>query len=260
MGLWKAFDYDAPDTTPVFYGGESRAENVAVSEYCVYLDVFYADGSVTWGERADFAQGTHDWQKVCGALVPKKPVKRVEVYALCRKGSEKGRVEFRDFFLERREGRGERLYETRRSRRPYADEDEIFYSEFRGREKLYRYETVPALAAERPGLKGRESAVWTADSMRLVLPSDMPTAADLAAKRRIRFDLAKRGTGSGQILVSTSADTELENVTIEIPTLRTRDGKPLKGSVAWRRVGYIPRGGMLFYHEHRELGLVPAIV
>ena len=64
MGLWKAFDYDAPDTTPVFYGGESRAENVAVSEYCVYLDVFYADGSVTWGERADFAQGTHDWQKV----------------------------------------------------------------------------------------------------------------------------------------------------------------------------------------------------
>ena len=250
MGLWKAFDYDAPDTTPVFYGGESRAENVAVSEYCVYLDVFYADGSVTWGERADFAQGTHDWQKVCGALVPKKPVKRVEVYALCRKGSEKGRVEFRDFFLERHEGRGERLYETRRSRRPYADEDEIFYSEFRGREKLYRYETVPALAAERPGLKGRESAVWTADSMRLVLPSDMPTAADLAAKRRIRFDLAKRGTGSGQILVSTSADTELENVTIEIPTLRTRDGKPLKGSVAWRRVGYIPRGGMLFYHEH----------
>ena len=249
MGLWKAFEYDKPDTTPVFYGGESRAENVAVSEYCVYLDVYYADGSVTWGERADFDQGTHGWQKVCGALVPKKPVKRVEVYALCRKGSEKSHAEFRDFFLERREGKGDRLYETRRSRWPYADEDEIFYSEFNGREKEYRYETVPARSPEKPGLKNLDSAVWTADSMRLVLPSDMPTADDLAAKKRLRFDLAKRGTGSGQILVSTSADTELKNVTLELPTLRTRDGKPFKGSVAWHRVGYIPRGGMLFYHE-----------
>lgn len=249
MGLWKAFEYDKPDTTPVFYGGESRAENVAVSEYCVYLDVYYADGSVTWGERADFDQGTHGWQKVCGALVPKKPVKRVEVYALCRKGSEKSHAEFRDFFLERREGRGDRLYETRRSRRPYADEDEIFYSEFKGREKVDRYETVPARSTVKPGLENLDSAVWTADSMRLVLPTDMPTADDLAAKKRLRFDLAKRGTGSGQILVSTSADTELKNVTLELPTLRTRDGKPLKGSVAWHRVGYIPRGGMLFYHE-----------
>ena len=249
MGLWKAFEYDKPDTTPVFYGGESRAENVAVSEYCVYLDVYYADGSVTWGERADFDQGTHGWQKVCGALVPKKPVKRVEVYALCRKGSEKSHAQFRNFFLERREGKGDRLYETRRSRWPYADEDEIFYSEFNGREKEYRYETVPARSPEKPDLKNLASAVWTANSMRLVLPTDMPTADDLAAKKRLRFDLAKRGTGSGQILVSTSADTELKNVTLELPTLRTRDGKPLKGSVAWHRVGYIPRGGMLFYHE-----------
>ena len=249
IGLWKAFEYDKPDTTPVFYGGESRAENVAVSEYCVYLDVYYADGSVTWGERADFDQGTHGWQKACGALVPKKPVKRVEVYALCRKGSEKSHAQFRNFFLERREGKGERLYETRRSRWPYADEDEIFYSEFKGREKVDRYETVSARSPEKPGLKNLDSAVWTADSMRLVLPTDMPTADDLAAKKRLRFDLAKRGTGSGQILVSTSADTELKNVTLELPTLRTRDGKPLKGSVAWHRVGYIPRGGMLFYHE-----------
>lgn len=249
QGLWKSFEYDQPDTTPIFYGGESRAENVAMSEYCVYLDVYYADGSVTWGERADFDQGTHGWQKACGALVPKKPVKRVEVYALCRKGSEKSQAEFRNFFLERREGKGERVYETRRSRWPYADEDEIFYSEFKGREISYKYETVPSRAATRPGLKGRTAEVWTADSMRLVLPSDMPAPSDLASKKRIKFDLAKRGTGSGQILVSTAADVELENVTLELPELRTREGKPLKGSVAWHRVGYIPRGGMLFYHE-----------
>ena len=248
-GLWKAIDYDAPDMTPVFYGGESRAENVAVSDYCVYLDIFYADGSVTWGERADFDQGTHGGQKACGAFVPKKPIKRIEMHALCRRGSKKSQAEFRNFFIERREGKGDRIYETRRSRWPYADEDEIFYSEFNGREKVYRHETVPMRSAGRPGLKGRETAVWTAGSMRLVLPSDMPSPADLASGKKLEFDLAKRGTGSGQILVSTSADTELENVTLEMPTLRNRAGKPLKGSVAWHRVGYIPRGGMLLYHE-----------
>ena len=248
LGMWKEFFYENPDTTPIIYGGESRAWDVAVSEYCVYLDVYYADGSVTWGERADFDQGTHGWQKVCGALVPKKPVKRIEMYALCRKGSEKSRAEFRDFFLERREGTGERLYETRRSRWPYADEDEIFYSEFKGREKIHRYETVPAASSRRNVLAGCDTAVWTADSMRLVLPDDMPSAADLAADRKLAFDIARRGTGSAQILVSTSPDTELENVTLELPVLRDRSGKVLKGALAWQRVGYIPRGGRLFYH------------
>ena len=246
LGLWKAFDYDVPDMTPVFYGGESRAEKVAVSDYSVYLDVFYADGSVTWGERADFAQGTHDWQKVCGALVPKKPVKRIEMHALCRKGGI-GRVEFRNFFLERREGKGERLYETRRSRRPFAAEDEIYYSEFRGREKVYRYETVPE-SAFRPGLKGRKTAVWTADSMRHVWPSHMPDAADLSSPRRLKFDIAKRETASAQILVSTACDTELEDVTVEISELVDGKGGRLKGKSAWHRVGYIPRGGMFMMH------------
>ena len=84
-GLWKEFVYGNPDTVPVVYGGESRAWDVAVSDYCVYLDIYYTDGSVTWGERADFDQGTHGWQKVCGAFVPKKPVKRIEMHALCRR-------------------------------------------------------------------------------------------------------------------------------------------------------------------------------
>ena len=86
MGLWKRFDYDEPTKDPIFYSGESKAENVVACEYSIFLDIYYADGSVTWGERADFASGTHDWQKVSGAFVPKKPIKRIEVWALCRKG------------------------------------------------------------------------------------------------------------------------------------------------------------------------------
>lgn len=58
-GLWKKITYDEPDTTPIVYGGESRAENVHATDYCVYLDIYYADGSTTWGERAEFEQGTH---------------------------------------------------------------------------------------------------------------------------------------------------------------------------------------------------------
>ncbi|MBQ3341695.1 MAG: hypothetical protein IJG84_07345 [Kiritimatiellae bacterium] len=66
------------------------------------------------------------------------------MYALCRNGKAGGRAEFRDLFMERREGRGERLYETRRSNRPYADTDEIFYSDFTGRDKTRRHETTSA--------------------------------------------------------------------------------------------------------------------
>ena len=141
-GLWKEFIYDTPDMTPIVYGGESRSENVYMKDYCVYLDIFYVDGSTTWGERAEFEQGTHGWQKVRGAMTPRKNVKRIEMYALCRNGKEGGRVEFRNLFLERREGRGDKLYETRRSNRPFANTDEIYYSDFTGRTKTRHHETV----------------------------------------------------------------------------------------------------------------------
>ena len=39
QGLWKEFTYDAPDTTPIVYGGESRAEGVHANDYCIYLDI-----------------------------------------------------------------------------------------------------------------------------------------------------------------------------------------------------------------------------
>jgi hypothetical protein len=103
--LWREFVYDKPDMTPIFYGGESRAQDVHASDYCIYLDVYHPDGSATWAERADFTQGTHDWEKMMGALVPKKPVSKIQVYAVCRNGKNVDKAEFRNFFLERREVR-----------------------------------------------------------------------------------------------------------------------------------------------------------
>ena len=50
-GLWKSLTYDAPDKTPVMFGGWSRAEGVKAGDYCIYLDVDYADGSHDWGVK-----------------------------------------------------------------------------------------------------------------------------------------------------------------------------------------------------------------
>lgn len=248
-GLWKEFVYENPDTTPIVYGGESRGENVYVKDYCLYLDIFYADGSVTWGERAEFEQGTHGWQKIRGAMAPHKPVKRIEFYALCRNGKPGARAEFRNLFLERRDGRGERLYETRRSNRPFADTDEVYYTDFTGRVKTQRHETVGADKSVRSQCAVKRGAViWTASSLRRVTPTDCPSAEDLAAKPRIDLDLAKRGSGSAQILVTTADDAEWNEATLRLPSLKDARGRVLKGRIEWHRVGYIPRGRAFMAH------------
>ena len=248
-GLWKEFIYDTPDMTPIVYGGESRSENVYMKDYCVYLDIFYVDGSTTWGERAEFEQGTHGWQKVRGAMTPRKNVKRIEMYALCRNGKEGGRVEFRNLFLERREGRGDKLYETRRSNRPFANTDEIYYSDFTGRTKTRHHETVaPDKSVWTPSTIKKGAAIWTAGSLRRITPTDYPSASDLAAAPRIDIDLAKRGAASAQILITTADDVEWKNATLRLPILKDAKGRSIKGSIEWQRVGYIPRGMISIAH------------
>ena len=51
-GRWKTFTYDKPDRTPVVFGGWSRAEGVKARDYCVYLDVHYANGSQEIGRAS----------------------------------------------------------------------------------------------------------------------------------------------------------------------------------------------------------------
>ena len=246
-GLWKEFSYDAPDMTPIVFGGESRADGVHASDYCVCLDIFHPDGSATSGVRAEFAQGTHGWQKVCGAVVPEKPVKRIEAYALCRKGHGADRAEFRNLFLERRQGRGDRLFETRRSARPFADADIVYYTSFNGCEMTHRQEIVAASPAGKR-LSGRKYAVWAASSMRRVAPTDMPDAADLAPPPRIDLDIAKRGSASAQVLVTTAPGTEWRDASLRISILRNAEGRSFSGQARWQRVGYIPRGGTMIPH------------
>ena len=249
--MWKEFTYDAPDTTPIVYGGESRAEDVHASDYCIYLDIYHSDGSTTWAERVEFTPGTHGWEKRCGAIVPKKPVKKIKMFALCRKGDRLGKAEFRDFFLERREGKGDVLHEMRRSLRPFADADVVIYETFDGRKRTLKKETVPAVDGfGRSPLAAGSSAVWVASSMRRVSPLCFPEKHDLATAPRVDFDVASRGSASAQVLVSTAADVEWTDATLRVSRLTDRSGREFNGSVGWQRVGYLPRETFIMAHPY----------
>ena len=61
FGIKQVIQYDKPNMTPVLFGGWSKCENVTTShDYCVYLDIFYEDGTPQWAVSAPWSTGTHD--------------------------------------------------------------------------------------------------------------------------------------------------------------------------------------------------------
>ena len=63
------FKYDKPSKTPIVYSAESWAEKARAGDYCLWLDIYYSDGSATWGSgdaRAPCRSGTHGWEKTTG--------------------------------------------------------------------------------------------------------------------------------------------------------------------------------------------------
>ena len=267
-GRWKTFTYDKPDRVPVVFGGWSRAEGVKSRDYCMYLDVQYANGSREWGlgRQAEWRQGTHDWEYACAVLLPKKPVSKIEAYVYNRHGT--GKAEFRDLFIERREGNGDHINYTRMTVKPFADEDEVSYGVFTGRKIDKKMERVPSTFSFPPPPDG--VTVWTASPMDLVTPLTLPppdavarvtgtTGVSPVAAKAISLSLARRERESAQILVSCGADTDLSGVTLEIDPLKDEKGKRLDGSVKWERVGYVPRKAGYLRHpcspEDREMWL-----
>ena len=218
------FKYDKPSKTPIVYSAESWAEKARAGDYCLWLDVYYSDGSATWGNgdaRAPCRSGTHGWEKTTGVFRPDKPVAKIEFHALFR-NAPRGQVKFRNMVLERRA--------------PYEDEPtKIVMSDF------------PRTRAPDETGRGPETvasdafAVWTADSMSKVTPCTYPTKEELAAPAAIRLTLARNERESAQICVTCGAKCEWKSATLELPTLKNARGVPLKGSFKWERVGYLPR-------------------
>jgi len=64
------------------------------SNYSLYLDLVYSDGTPLWGQVAPFNVGTHDWEKAQVVVFPEKPVKSVSFHMLLRQHP--GKASFRD--------------------------------------------------------------------------------------------------------------------------------------------------------------------
>ena len=64
------------------------------SDYSLYLDLVYSDGSSLWGQVAPFNVGTHDWEKVQVIVFPEKPIKSLSFHMLLRRHP--GKAWFRD--------------------------------------------------------------------------------------------------------------------------------------------------------------------
>ena len=250
-GLWKEFEYENPDKTPIVFSGWSRATDAHAIEYCVQPVVYYADGTVSWSTKARFRCGTHDWEESANVIVPGKPVKRIKVKAVFggeRKGQKtRGTVQFRDFRLERRNGDGETLSTFSVTDRPFSSSNVVSRTIFEGRTVKTIQETEPLPASPTSPLPFRSVRVWTADSMQLVTPLTFP-ARDAA--RSISLSLAKRERESAQILVSTGAGAECRAVSLRISPLKRRDGTVFRGNVDWRRQGYLAREHGARFHPY----------
>lgn len=72
---------------PIVAVAWSKAEGITGSvgsDYALYLDLTYADGTPLYGQTAPFEVGTHDWQRRQVVVVPEKPVRSVSFYMLLR--------------------------------------------------------------------------------------------------------------------------------------------------------------------------------
>jgi hypothetical protein len=96
-GLSQTIELNQERPEPIVAAAWSKAEGVGGSpdsDYSVYLDLTFADGTPLWGQVAKFSTGTHDWQRRQVMVLPEKPVKRLSFHLLLR--GHGGKAWFRD--------------------------------------------------------------------------------------------------------------------------------------------------------------------
>ena len=75
----------------------SRAEGVGGrpdSDYSLYLDLAYTDGTPLYGQIDSFKTGTHDWERAKVVVFPAKPVRSLAFYMLLRRHA--GKAQFKE--------------------------------------------------------------------------------------------------------------------------------------------------------------------
>jgi len=95
-GVMQTVVLNQKEPRPIIAAAWSRADGVGGSrdsDYSLYLDLIYADGTPLWGQSAPFTTGTHDWERREVCIFPAKPVKQLSFYMLLRGHS--GKAGFR---------------------------------------------------------------------------------------------------------------------------------------------------------------------
>ena len=95
-GISQSITLNQQQPEPIVASVWSKAEGVtgsADSDYALYLDLVFEDGTPLWGQTAAFATGTHDWQHRELIVLPEKPVRSLSYYLLLRRHG--GRAWFR---------------------------------------------------------------------------------------------------------------------------------------------------------------------
>lgn len=241
-GLSRRYVFDQPTRTPVVFGGWSKAENAQADDYCIWLDIHYDNGEAVWGRKAPFTPGTHGWEESRGVFVPTRPIRKIGMSVLYRNGAGRpnpgGTVEFRDVFLERREGKGERFPLCRLTDRPFSNADEFSEDVLQGGTVKREKRLVPRTDEMVSPVRSGQVEIWTADSMERVTPLTFPRPG---CSRKIALSLAKRERESAQVLLSAAADVEWTSAELEMPVLKSKSGGILRGTVTWQRQGYLAR-------------------
>ncbi len=96
-GAMQTVTFDPPIKHPFQVSGWSKAENAAGADYCLYMDVWYEDGTNLWGQRMSWEDGTHGWQRIAYTFAVVKPVTKIEFFVLFRRAT--GKAWFDDMAL-----------------------------------------------------------------------------------------------------------------------------------------------------------------
>lgn len=107
-GLTHTVILNQKEPVPIVAECWSRAQDVSGgqdSNYSLYLDLVYMDGTPLWGQVATFKPGTHDWQKRTVVVAPAKPIRSVSVHGIFR--GRTGTAWFDDFKLWQLSGPGD---------------------------------------------------------------------------------------------------------------------------------------------------------
>lgn len=84
LGALQEVTFDPPLQHPFLVSGWSRARNAQGLDYCLYMDIWYEDGTNLWGQRKDFRPGSHGWEYLEFVFDVTKPVTRIQYFVLFR--------------------------------------------------------------------------------------------------------------------------------------------------------------------------------